>query len=81
MHMELEGDVSHPLAPLTFQLTCCASESWVTLVLFCGVRNALTLRNDATGGRVQAALLDPTFVSDTSTVGCKLMHDMYMEHR
>ena len=79
--MELEGDTSPPPAPLTFQLTCCASESWVTLVLFYRVRNASTLRSDATGGRIQAALLDPTFVSDTFTVGCRLMHDMYMEHR
>ena len=76
MPMELEGDT-----PLTSQLTCCASESWVTLVLFYRLRNAPTLRSDATGGRIQAALLDPTFVSDTFTVDCKLMHDMYMEHR
>ena len=48
---------------LTFHLTCCAVESWVTLVLFRGVRNAARLRIDATRGKIQAALLDPTLVS------------------
>ena len=63
MEVEAEGDTSLPPAPFTSQLTCCAAESWVTVVLFCRVRNAATLRSDATGGRIQAALLDPTHVS------------------
>ena len=74
--MEVEGDTSLPLAPFTSQLTCCAAENWVTIVLFCRVRNAATLRSDATGGRIQAALLDPTFVSTLFSVGCNWM---YME--
>ena len=42
----------------------------MTLVLFRGVRNAPRLRIDATGGKIQAALLDPTLVSATLYKPC-----------
>ena len=60
---------AHSQLFLTYQLTCCAVESWVTLVLFRGARNAASLRIDATRGKIQAALLDPTLVSAFARMG------------
>lgn len=47
----------------TVELSCCENESWVTLALFRGVKNAGRLRSDVISGKIQAALLEPTLVS------------------
>ena len=40
----------------------CVEETWVSLGLFSDVSNASWLRGEATGGRLEAALLDPSLV-------------------
>ena len=47
----------------THRVTCCETETWVTLGLFSDVSNAGRLKNEATSGKVEAALLEPSLVS------------------
>lgn len=47
----------------THCVPCCVQETWVSLGLFSDVSNASWLRGEATGGRLEAALLDPSMVS------------------
>ena len=46
----------------TYRVPCCEKDTWVTLGLFTDVVNASWLRGEAVGGKLEAALLDPSMV-------------------
>ena len=50
----------------TYKMRCCEKDTWITLGLFFDVSNSAWLRSEATSGRVEAALLDPSLVSSQS---------------
>lgn len=45
-----------------------ASTRWINLALFTNVSNAAQLRSEATSGKLEAVLLDPTLVSAHSGI-------------
>ena len=46
----------------TYKVKTCEEETWVSLGLFTDVGNSSWIRNEATGGRMEAAVLDPSLV-------------------
>ncbi len=53
----------------TNEVKCSDEETWVSLGLFTDVSNTSWLRNEATSGRMEAALLDPSLVREYNLMG------------